>query len=311
MTDTREPRPTDLVALVTFDDEVRENQAVTRERLGHPAGAPTPLSAAVAQWLHLGRRTWVHVAGREIRGIATARELASRHAWEIDTLIDAGDASQPDVIEDLLQQALVAARDAEATHVLLRVPVDVPAVQDALRAGFRPVVTERLWRGAISPASRAESVRVRDWTDADAFPSFQVYNHALPVDARSNLAMTLEEWQAVHDRHWQERGGTLVAELDGRLMGVARHARQSGQFTLQVEPGAGDVADALIAGVQRRMPEARDHVALIPEVAETESGALERAGLEPVADFALLCKRINRPVRDRAYARAGAIITGG
>jgi len=57
MTDTRAPRPTDLVALVTFDDEVRENLAVTREHLTEPPSAARPLSAAIDQWLHLGRRT--------------------------------------------------------------------------------------------------------------------------------------------------------------------------------------------------------------------------------------------------------------
>ena len=36
MTDTRAPRPTDLVALVTFDEEVRENLAITRDHLGVP-----------------------------------------------------------------------------------------------------------------------------------------------------------------------------------------------------------------------------------------------------------------------------------
>ena len=34
MTQPHAPRPTDLVALVSFDGEVFENQAVTRERLG-------------------------------------------------------------------------------------------------------------------------------------------------------------------------------------------------------------------------------------------------------------------------------------
>ena len=57
MSAARPPRPTDLVALVTFDGVVRANQAVTRDRLGKAPGTPRPFSAAVEQWLHLGRQT--------------------------------------------------------------------------------------------------------------------------------------------------------------------------------------------------------------------------------------------------------------
>ena len=42
---------------------------MTRDRLGKAPGIPRPLSAAVEQWLHLGRRTWVSVRGRSIVGI--------------------------------------------------------------------------------------------------------------------------------------------------------------------------------------------------------------------------------------------------
>ena len=58
MSEAHAPRATDLVALVTFDGQVRENLAVTREHLGEERRPPRPLSAAIEQWLHLGRRTW-------------------------------------------------------------------------------------------------------------------------------------------------------------------------------------------------------------------------------------------------------------
>jgi len=43
----------------------------------------------------------------------------------------------------------------------------------------------------------------------------------------------------------------------------------------------------------------------------TEEDALRRAGLAPGEEFALLCRRIARPVREEGYARAGIPITGG
>ena len=112
-------RPTDLVALVTFDDEVRENQAVTLERLGAAEHGSRPLNVALAQWLHLGRRMWVNVDGREVHGIATARDLGDRSAWVIDTLIDAGGQEHGDeVVADLLAQGdfVKFARHAASTR---------------------------------------------------------------------------------------------------------------------------------------------------------------------------------------------------
>ncbi|MDA0366086.1 MAG: hypothetical protein O2843_09535, partial [Chloroflexi bacterium] len=120
MSDTHAARPTDLVALVTFDGEVRENRAVTREALGREPEAPRPLSAALEQWLGLGRQTWVTVQGRSVQGIATARDLSAKSAWIIDTLIDADrEDAAGDVLRDLLRQAAVAAERARVTHILL------------------------------------------------------------------------------------------------------------------------------------------------------------------------------------------------
>ena len=221
---TRAPRPTDLVALVTFDEDVRENLAVTRERLARGNEAPMPVAGAIEQWLHLGRRMWVNVSGRQIRGIATARELGARHAWEIDTLIEADDRMPREVLEDLLRQAIVAAQDAEVTHLLLRTPDGSLAAEAAARAGFAPVKSERLWRGRLAPTSTTTH-GVRDWREDDAFAQFQVYCRAIPASARQAMAMTVDEWTATRDRHWQERGdGALVVESQGRVVGHARYA---------------------------------------------------------------------------------------
>lgn len=318
MTDTRAPRPTDLVALVTFDEEVRENQAVTRDHLGAPNDTPRPLAAAIEQWLHLGRRTWINVAGREIRGIATARDLTSKSAWEIDTLVDAPEADDQ-VVLDLLRQAARAAREAQATHLLLRTPVDAPAAQHAPRAGFRPVVQERLWMGPATiegniavgagDESDGSGVLVREATDADDYARFQVYSRALPVTAREALAMTVEEWQAVQDYRWVDRSGvTLVAERENRVVASARCAK-SGQFTLAAEDGAAAAALAILRALPQWQAGAKDRFALVPAGSVAED-ALRRAGMSPAAEYGLFCLRISHPVREEVHARAGVRIAG-
>lgn len=310
MTDTRAPRPTDLVALVTFDGEVRENLAVTRAHLTQPATPARPLSAAIAQWLHPGRRTWISVSGREIRGIATARDLSARSAWHLDTLIATGaDEGDAGVLRDLLRQASVAAAEAEVTHLVLRTPEGSPAQDVAPREGFQAVTLETLWAGHLAPFAASTEASVREATPADAHAIFQVYSRTWPVAARQALAMTLDEWTAVQEQHWLERGATFVAEQGGHLCGFAQTSR-TGQFTLTVTPGAPAAADALLAAVATRLADAERHVSLVAACGSEEAAALRRAGLGPERSFALLCKRIARPVREEAYARAGMPITG-
>lgn len=332
MTDTRAPRPTDLVALVTFDEEVRENLAITRDHLGVANEAPRPLAAAIEQWLHLGRRMWISMAGREIRGIATAREL-SRTAWELDTLIDAPEGGE-EVIADLLRQAARAARERLVTRVLLRTPVGSAAVETAPRAGFRHVVEETLWIGhpagaegadATAPAEAREggsgrlgssdgAPAVREATTADLQGRFQLYCRAYSMTAREALAMTQDEWQDVQDTRWVDRGSPpiLVAESEGRVR-AALQASSSGQFSLLAEPEAVDAGDALIQELRRRLPSSGDVYGLVVSGSAAEQAA-RRAGLQPAGEYELFCLRVSRPIREEAReaatARAGIAIPG-
>lgn len=306
MSPARAPRPTDLVALVTFDGEVRANQAVTRERLGKAPGAPRPLSAAIEQWLHLGRQTWVSMQGRSIVGIATARELSTPSAWEVDTLIDAGD--DPAVVADLLRQAAQAAARANVTHVLLRTPSDAPAAQQAPRAGFTKALEERLWGGHLQIEASVEGVRA--WREEDDLACFQLYGRALPATARSALAMTREELTAVAERRWHERGGAYVVEHEGRITGVARIARSGGQFSMMVEPGQPDAARALLGAVAGRLKKTAVQRTLLPACAADEEQALREAGMEPGNEFTLFCHRSARPVLDEAHAAVQAVAIG-
>jgi len=316
--DTRAPRPTDLVALVTFDEEVRENLAITRDHLGAPNETPAPLAAAIEQWLHLGRRMWITMAGREIRGIATAREL-SRTAWEIDTLIDAPEADD-EVVADLLRQAGRAAREARVTRVLLRTPIGSRAAEVAPRAGFRHVVEETLWIGDIpaapgsiaGPEGEATS-GIREATAADLHARFQLYCHVFPVTAREALAMTQDEWRDVEDTRWVDRGSppTLVAESSSGVRAAMRSS-SSGQFSLLAEPEAPGAGEALLRELRRRLVTG-DVYGLVVSGSAAELAA-RRAGLQPAGEYELFCLRVSHPIReearDEAFARAGIAITG-
>lgn len=308
-------RPTDLVALVTFDDQVRQNQAVTVESLADPSQHKTrPLNAALAQWLHLGRRMWINVDGREVRGIATARDLNAKSAWMIDTLIDAaGEDAGDEVVADLLGQAIEAAADAQVTHLLLRTALDAPAREVATRAGFRPALVERLWRGTARAPASSEARSVRPLEAADELPLFQLYSRALPPDARAQLGMTREEWLAVRDRRWLRGGIELVAEQDGLITGLVGFHEQDGRVQLDItsEPDDRASTEALLTAVLERSGSA-DLQALVPRSAAAAERTLAMAGLEPENEYVRLCHRVARPVLADAPVRSGMPVpTGG
>lgn len=308
MTTPHAPRPGDLVALVSFDGDVYANQAVTRDRIGRAAAAPHALGAAIERWL--GRRPmWIDVAGRQVRGIATARELASRDAWEIDTLVDASDGSG-EVVAGLLRQATASAAEAGVGRLLLRLAADTPAVEAAQRAGFVPALAERLWtRTARSTSMTVASGDVREAEEADAYFEFQLYSAALPFEARQALGMTFEDWQAAQDRRWAKSCRALLAFEAGRARAALRGTPD--QCTLLAEPGHEAEAAALLGQAERWL---RPRAAFLqPDGAASPTGVLRDHGFEPGPAYALLSLRTMRPVHEarRETLRARTVVPSG
>jgi hypothetical protein len=304
------PRPTDLVALVSFDGEVYENQAVTREGLGKPPAAPHALTATIQRWLGRGRQVWIDVRGRQIHGIATARPLASPDAWVIDTLVDAGEPGDG-AVSALLAQASEAAIEAGVTRLLLRMRADAPGLTDAVRAGFAPAVHEALWVATtlVDDTPRtSDSVDVREVEEADQFALFQLYNRALPIDARQALAVTFEEWQAVQERRWLARGcHELVAYEDGHLR-AALQAASSGQLSRLVEPGYEQAAASLLASAHDRLEGTRPVLALQPMCAGTPDALLAARGYRPAEEYLLLARRTAALLADPIRQTAGRTV---
>ena len=318
-TQAHAPRPTDLVALVTFDGEVYENQAVTRERLAHPASTPHPLGAAIEQWLGRGRRTWIDVRGRQINGIATARPLEGPEAWLIDTLVDASGAPDGGVAGALLRQALEAAARQGVHHVLLRAPADAPALSEAVRAGFQQAISERLWRGdalrRLSPVTGgAPDVTVREAGEEDAFALFQLYNRALPMAGRQALTLTQEEWQRVQERRWLHRAGREYVALDGdRICAQLRLTSERGraQLDLLADAEGERGARALLDRAADDLADCDGVLALAPVCAAPLERLLTERGLEAGAEYVLLSRRMAKPVAEIARSGAGMAVSRG
>ena len=133
----RAVRPTDLVALVSFDGRVYPNEAKTRSRMGKTDAAPHPLERALEQWFSFatGCHTWISIKGATLRGLVSARRRGSSTAWELDCLINAAE-DDDSVCLGLLDQALKDAARSGVEKVFLRLSSESAVLPLARKLGF-------------------------------------------------------------------------------------------------------------------------------------------------------------------------------
>lgn len=310
------PRPTDIVALVTFDGREYPNLAVTREHIGRPPATPHLLGAALEQWLQRGRRTWVDVRGRQIHGVATARLRSGApglRVWEIDTLIETGDPSDPDEAsaQALLEQAVTAAASASVALVLLRTYAEHAVREQATRAGFDTAWVERAWYGTLPLATDRVSAdaayTVRPLAPIDRLEEFRLHQRCAPVAARETLGMTFEHWLATQDdRALGRRHIALGAFAGGELRATVRCGdRRPAPLEVRADDAgaACAVLSALPATVARRDDAHTSTVAVVPRYAGAVEQALAHAGFTPAEEYVVLARRIAQVVRDPARVR--------
>jgi hypothetical protein len=316
MTVARAVRPTDLVALVSFDGRVYPNEAKTRDRMGRGESSPRPLESALEQWFSFatGRHTWISVRGPTLRGLISARRRSSNAAWEVDCLINASDDDS--VCLSLLDRVSDGAGRGGAEKIFLRLAVDSDCVPIARRAGFQTCVIEDRYQheGPVSagrpdrPAGRGRAsatLSLRRRSRADAYALFQLYNVAVPESVRRVEAATFAEWLAAQERHWlSRRSAQLVLERDGRISAWVRTAADGdiGRFALLVDPRELDLPEPLLMAALARLRGQGVLLTLVPEYQEPLARLLERQGFESQDQYVVMAKRTAVLVKARRLA---------
>lgn len=312
MTATRTVRPTDLVALVSFDGKVYPNEARTWDRLGRAPETPSLLGSAVEQWFSFatGRHTWISIQGQTIRGIASARRRGTRAAWEVDCLI----AAAPDaerVALDLFDQLSAGAVRHGAHKLFLRLEAGSELIEPARRAGFVPYATEHLLcletplEGEVPGPPAGILLRPREKPDEHAL--YQLYNQTAPESVRMIEAVRFSEWQAASERRGGGKGAAdLIAERNGRVVAWLRTCRAdgTGRLELQIDPTCWEAVEALAAWGLRDLGSLRPVYATVYGYARPVAERLTGMGFQAAGEFDLLAKRLAQPVRVAKPVRA-------
>lgn len=314
MTNVHTVRPTDLVALATYDGHVYPNEAMTRDRIGTET-SPHPLETALEQWLSFatGRHTWISIKGATLRGLASARRRGSKAAWEVDCIIDAADDDR-DVLTSLLEKGAADAARAGAENIFLRVASDSHIVETATRSGFSPYLSEHLMAAAGSREGAPTTLRqgLRRWGRADAYQTFRLYNVWTPEPVRRAEAVTFREWTASRERVSPARGTQQrVLERDGHIAGWVRTSADGelGRFDLMADPSTPELLDLLIDAALGRLTEQSALLTLVPDFATALCERLHRHGFREQGAFTVLARRTTRSVRLPELARAAPVQT--
>jgi hypothetical protein len=309
MTRPRAVRPTDLVALVSFDGRVFPNEAKTRERIGKTDAAPRPLERALEQWFSFatGCHTWINVKGATLRGLVSARRRGANSAWELDCVINAVEEDDSVCLE-LLDQALREAIRAGVEKVYLRLSADSAVLPLARRLGFVAYQHEMLFASpspSVLPHDSADIPHFRKMSRSDEFWLFELYNASVPDIVRCSEAATFREWKASQDRSWLVgRVSQQVARREGQIVAWLRSAAEAerAQFDLMVHP-AEPSRDGLLDLVLRQLTSRR----VMTLVSMSDSGLIQgllRRGFEQGPEYASLVKRTAATVNATQLAPA-------
>ncbi len=312
MTTTRPVRPTDLVALVSFDGRVYPNEAHTWDRLGRRQEGPHLLENALEQFFAFatGHHTWISIQGQTIRGVASARPRGSRLAWELDCLIVAAEETEP-VLFALMEQLSMAAAHARVLRVFLRVRAGTDLLLFARKSGFTPYCEETLMRldGETPEEPLDPSLTLRPRQPGDGFALFRLYNAVVPVEVRRVEAATYSEWVAGQEKRGQGRGRfDLVAERESEVVAWLRAVPDGamGRIDLLVHPAAGRYSGGLLSHAVHVLGARRPVFCMVPSYAGGLRALLEQRGFEHAGEYAGLVKRLALPARELSRARVVA-----
>lgn len=298
MSKARRPLPTDIVALVSFDGKVHANQAKPRDRVGMDERA-RPLEEVVEQWVTfaLGKHTWLNVKGTHIRGLLTARRRAKRTAWEVEMLIDAEDDDE--VVLSLFNKMVPGVIRAGAERAFLRVDAGSSIVDAARSAGFFAYQHETLYRLNETPDVDAPEVKLRQRGKQDLHGIYQLYNRIAPANVRAIEGATLREWQAAQEK-WGGRAQDFVLEDDGAITAYVRVVSgDTGRIGVLADcdrETCGDIARFALSRLKR----SSRVLCLVPDHDVAQARALTDLGFEPASRYAVLAKRLTRPVGELA-----------
>lgn len=225
--------PLDILDLLVVGKAL-SNRAKTRDSVGKKDARFRDLANMLGDWFNPQLRpcVWVYTEGLSLKGLASARDRNTSHAWDINRLLVPDHDTK--YCLSLLEHVTRVGGQLEIGRIFLRLPHDSPLLKTAQETGFLRYSLEHLyWRGKgngtkerIKPQPTPPARRKKP---DDDFRLYELYHRCVPPHVRRAEGVTYREWQSNRER---SLGQEWVFEKGGELVGwVAIHAgRDWGQF---------------------------------------------------------------------------------
>lgn len=279
-----------------------EDWAYTRAALS--TGARPLSQAALLRWSLSASRTQqalVSIDRRRIAGVAVLRARCGRRAWEVAHLYASPDGLPH--VRDLLESSVgyVAQRGGE--RVFLRVLYRSPVQDVARQAGFTPCYVEEVFflERSMSASADMPGLPMRPMTTADLHGLFRLYNATVPVNARSMVGLTLDQWA---DAREQPQGSAqeFVWEDQGMVRGWLRLTSRKKELEADalLHPDYGKDAPAMTTMAARLAP---DHLRVawtVPSYQPAVSSSLQQRGWKLHQTYAVLARPAASRVQEPA-----------
>lgn len=297
--------PIDSIAIL-IQGAGLSNRAQTKDTIGREEKRFFTSATLFGQWLHpqVRRYLWVWADGFRIRGLTSARNRYSTHAWEIDRLML--DEQDDECCHSLLERLSTAGGESGVKKIFLRLPAESPLVNTAKRAGFVSYVTEFLYGMERDKAASHEepiSYSMRRKQEGDDYRLFELHKACIPATILQVEGMTFKEWQETKDRDTNKE---WIFEKDGSLIGWLRAETCGDKGQFEIMATSEEELKQMINYSLMSLDGCRYLFCLAPEFQGELSRLLQEHGFGEVKRYSVFIKELTVRAQEPCLVPLGA-----
>ena len=210
-----------------------------------------------------------------------------------------------DVALEVLEQVSFPAGSSGARRIFLRLPIESDLFDLARAAGYQVAFSEDVFRAESTTEVLArtgrtsEGLELRPLHDEDTNALFRLYCATVPIDARTRIGQTVDDWSSSNEtsgrkvRDWgvsDSTGGGLVAHVrssdaaGGRFFSVRCTQNAACRYESLIAAGVGQVSD-------------RPAITVVPSYDSRLAETLIELGFTRCETYHLMVKTLTAPVK--------------
>jgi hypothetical protein len=220
----RHLHPTDTPSLLQFkqasgaDEVFTLGQALSGGWHTFPLMKYTSIALSPRAW----QGCWVKTRLARVQAVLRAGQRSGPLAWELSDMFLA--KNHRSVAGEVLEQLSFPAGASGARRIFLRLPVGSEMFDIARSAGYQPAYTENVFRAEsandilLRAGTAADGLTLTQASEDDRPDMYRLYCATVPIETRSRIGQTMDEWVASRERVGRKRRELVVSSGDSRQL---------------------------------------------------------------------------------------------